>query len=460
MTPYISVVAVSRNDDHGGDPLFRTQVFVDSLAEQSERFKVAVELLLVDWNPPNDRCGLREVIRWPKRTDFFSARVVEVPPSIHRSIRGAAALPLFQMIGKNVGIRRASGRFVLATNIDIVFSDELFAVLSEKTLREGRLYRCDRYDSQSGVPHPASPQARQDYLRTHCIRRNRRFGPPDLVDIGEHFSDTRLPELVHSRWVSELSMSGVIPIVTLSQDCPPEYLHTNGCGDFTLMASADWSRLRGYPEFEAFSFHIDSLLVYAAHYSGVLEASLMAPAVAYHLEHSAGSGWTPEGADKLFERIERLGLPSMPFPFLLWILRKSRDSGELITFNREDWGMAAIALREFDLSGETMFEKPGASEETSDVAGPVAAIRDEWQYYKKFSEFLREQLDASQVGFSREPAQFVARVRAEGVRSLWRQRREVAARVVGITTAYISFLLRSRLPKLMSYSDRFRSRKT
>jgi hypothetical protein len=185
----------------------------------------------------------------------------------------------------------------------------------------------------------------------------------------------------------------------------------------------------------------------------------MAPAVAYHLEHSAGSGWTPEGADKLFERIERLGLPSMPFPFLLWILRKIRGSGALITFNREDWGMAAIALKEFELSGEIMFERAGVTALTPDVAGPVAAIRDEWQYYKVFSEFLREELESSRIGLSRKSEQIVARVRAQGVRSLWRQRREISARVIGITTAYLSFLLRSRLPKFMSYSDRFRSRK-
>jgi hypothetical protein len=41
--PYLSVVAVSRNDDHGGDPLRRTQLFIDSLAWQVGRYSLSTE---------------------------------------------------------------------------------------------------------------------------------------------------------------------------------------------------------------------------------------------------------------------------------------------------------------------------------------------------------------------------------------------------------------------------------
>jgi hypothetical protein len=459
VSPYLSVVTVSRNDDHGGDPLFRTQVFVDSLAEQCERFKVVTELVLVDWNPPQDRCGLRDAIRWPKKSDFFVVRVIEVPPSVHRSIRGSAALPLFQMIGKNVGIRRAVGQFVLATNIDIVFSDELFAVFSDDVLREGCLYRCDRYDSQSGVPHPASHAVRQEYLAAHCIRKNRRFGPLSLARLGENAAAISFRDLQEDPYIEAVAMSRSVPIVTMSRECPAEYLHTNGCGDFTLMSNTDWHRLRGYAEFEAFSFHIDSLLVYAAHYSGILETSLLAPAVAYHLEHSSGSGWTPEGAEKLFDRIERLGLPSMPYPLLLWILTKSRNGGGVMTFNREDWGMASLSFREFDVKIDSMVEKTHFRPLSREVAGPVAAVRDEWQYYKVYSEFLLEELAALRLGSPQKSLKFGGQYWSAGILFLWRQRQELMHRAVGLSTAYLSFVLRSNFPSLMKYLDRFRSRK-
>ena len=53
-----------------------------------------------------------------------------MPPGVHRRYQYSEALPLYQMIAKNVGIRRARGQFVLATNIDIIFSDELVEYLS------------------------------------------------------------------------------------------------------------------------------------------------------------------------------------------------------------------------------------------------------------------------------------------------------------------------------------------
>src|SRR5437870_3627597 len=60
-------------------------------------------------------------------------------------------------------------------------------------------------------------------------------------------------------------------------------LHTNGCGDFTLMSRGAWLELRGYPELHMFSMFIDSLLVYTAHWHGLKEEFLPHPI--YHIEH-------------------------------------------------------------------------------------------------------------------------------------------------------------------------------
>src|SRR5262249_16517582 len=48
----------------------------------------------------------------------------------------------------------------------------------------------------------------------------------------------------------------------------PPLLHTNACGDFTLMAACHWWDIRGYPEFEIYSFNIDSLGCHMAHHAG------------------------------------------------------------------------------------------------------------------------------------------------------------------------------------------------
>src|SRR5437879_11244136 len=77
--PEFSFVATSRNDDHGGDVLRRTQSFVERLAEQCERHRGAAELVLVEWNPPPSRAGLIEVLGWPAGTEWFSGRRSSVP---------------------------------------------------------------------------------------------------------------------------------------------------------------------------------------------------------------------------------------------------------------------------------------------------------------------------------------------------------------------------------------------
>ena len=40
------------------------------------------------------------------------------------------------MIAKNVGIRRASGEFILATNIDVIINQKLYEFISKKKLKK------------------------------------------------------------------------------------------------------------------------------------------------------------------------------------------------------------------------------------------------------------------------------------------------------------------------------------
>jgi hypothetical protein len=168
--PYLSVVATARNDNHGGNLLGRMQVFVTAWINQCKRHNLRAELILVEWNPPADKPGLAEALRWPADTGPCEVRIVEVPRELHARYRHAAALPLYQMIAKNVGIRRARGKFVLCTNIDIVFSDEIARFLAERKLEKGRMYRIDRHDIASDIPIDGSLDEQLAYARSHIIR--------------------------------------------------------------------------------------------------------------------------------------------------------------------------------------------------------------------------------------------------------------------------------------------------
>jgi hypothetical protein len=133
---------------------------------------------------------------------------------------------------------------------------------------------------------------------------------------------------------------------------PPAFVHTNACGDFTLMAREHWFDLRGYPEFDLFSMNLDSVLCVAAHHGGAREQMLLDPMRIYHIEHGTGSGWTPEGQAKLFERIAARGLSFVDNEeVLLWAAQMSRLNAPMI-FNHENWGLVEFDLKETVLSGD------------------------------------------------------------------------------------------------------------
>jgi hypothetical protein len=528
---YLSLVATARNDDHGGNLLGRMQAFVSGWLAQASRFQIPSELILVEWNPPADRPRLREALRWPDRGPC-AVRIIEVPNELHRRFAHAEALPLYQMIAKNVGIRRARGRFIVATNIDILFSSELAAFFAERKLETRRMYRIDRHDAMSEVPVDRPISEQLAWCRSHLLRLNSREGTfpltpdgqlalakEDLVepDAEDHStparpgvlfglgwyaverysrqepfrwagpcaelvlddagarpavlemdlepgpgsggaplqldvtdesgagiakiqlatrSSLRLPlaspvprrVLFHSRnggqpagvdprvlnfrvfrvqykrgataasvqlqpvgfgarlktlagtvdhaaeklftggervnvtvpvssrmrralsgylWMRGIQPEEVIdpdPIARLA--IPPLFLHTNGCGDFTLMAREHWFDLRGYAEFDLFSMNIDSLLCVTAHHGGARETILEDPMRIYHIEHGTGSGWTPEGQAKLFERLAAKGIPHLENEEVLrWAAQMNRLSSPMV-FNHDNWGMADAALNE------------------------------------------------------------------------------------------------------------------
>jgi hypothetical protein len=174
-TPYLSVVVTTRNDDHGGDPLRRLQAFINTFDAQCRRTGLDAETVVVEWNPPPDRPRLYDLIRVPASC-AFAIRFVEVPSELHSRLRHADVLPLFQMIAKNVGIRRARGRFILATNIDIIFSNELVEYLASGQLASGYRYRVNRHDIESDYPVDGSLAEQMAYCQMHQLRLHTRSG--------------------------------------------------------------------------------------------------------------------------------------------------------------------------------------------------------------------------------------------------------------------------------------------
>ena len=123
-------------------------------------------------------------------------------------------------------------------------------------------------------------------------------------------------------------------------------LHTNGCGDFTLLARDDWFRLRGYPEWPIFSWHLDFILMFAAGANDIPQVALDSRYRIYHIDHSKGSGWSHDGAAQLFARLDRNGVPYISNEIVQRKQIEFAEAPDAAIVNGEDWGLVEYTLAE------------------------------------------------------------------------------------------------------------------
>ena len=233
-------------------------------------------------------------------------------------------------------------------------------------------YRLDRYDVK-GFP---KGESNDDFL-AHCIqnivRINRRDGSfPTTNNIKIAFIKTKTPfeKINKSRSYYHIvlrsnriylkddmrnkfwSMSELTKKIFQITGCHlmrlffPLFpkLHTNACGDFTLLSKEKWHELRAYPEFESFSFNIDSLILQMAYEFGLKEIVLKDPMRMYHIEHF--SGWTPESGEKLFDITKKKGIPLIDQKIFESMAIEMHQKKNPMISNPENWGLYSEILPE------------------------------------------------------------------------------------------------------------------
>jgi hypothetical protein len=366
----ISFVVTSRNDNHGKNMIRRFRLFAEGLLQQASRHGLSGELIVVEWNPPPGP-RLSELLDLKIPSDIFAVRFIEVPREAHRVIRNSDVIPLFQMIAKNVGIRRARGDFVVATNPDLLFSDALVSFFASGRLRHDVMYRIDRHDVPADPPENASIDDLVDsWCVANVLRVHKRWGsfPPisQWKVMVRHLSAASATGIVlptsnlgpaghatlrrfgaPARLWRRLSYWALYLIrTTLSTGAkyldPLPKIHTNGCGDFTMLSRKAWFELQGYPELPLWSMHLDSLLCYMAVASGIREQVLEAPKRMFHLEHE--NSWvvmTPDARLRTFAN-----KPWLDFDLLTEIWHNMYYKGQAVKFNDENWGLADWSLDE------------------------------------------------------------------------------------------------------------------
>ena len=301
--------------------LARMRMFVRGIDAQAARHDMRSELIVVDWNPPEDRPPLCDVLPEPVAGSPLCIRYISVPNRVHQRWEHCERIPLFQMIAKNVGIRRAAGRFVLATNVDLLFSDALCEFLARGPLDDDRMYRANRCDVPDEMPYDAGIDDQLAYCRDHVIRRigSRPWGPQWLG---------KCKKALLGAW-------GSAKAVRLLVD-------SDGCGDFTLLARRAWEEIRGYPELGLYSIYVDGLGCHTAVACGYEQTVLSPELCTYHLDH--GAGWMSMSVS---ERMKFTSdRPSLDWGLYCEAARWVQKNRRPLDINDEEWGCRADEFEE------------------------------------------------------------------------------------------------------------------
>jgi hypothetical protein len=310
MDPYVSFVITGRNDGHEGDFLHRMQHCVDSILKLSERVGLAAELVAVDWNPPVDRPSLKEAVDLIDDRENTSVVFVEVPPEVHDSLDNPGEMEFFQFLAKNVGIRNATGEYIVSTNADLIFSEELLRFFVETDLESELCYRLNRYDLGQRVPSDLSIDPVLDFCRENVVKVATRDGNVEdkaakerLKQGAREIYQVAVKDRHYQSTTDQIKATGDIlkrvispkSVAEIHDTVPPEQITTSSpeaiteffncaCGDFLMMASEDWERMRGYPEF-AKEVHIDTIGLAALIHLGFDQAIINNPMRVYHQPH-------------------------------------------------------------------------------------------------------------------------------------------------------------------------------
>lgn len=294
----LSVVVATRNDNHGGRLVERTNVFIQSIAAASKQVGLETELVFVDWNPPSWTKPLADVLAIPTE-DTLSAKIVTVPKEIHDQLAASHLMDFYQMIAKNVGVRRSNGNWILCTNPDTVYTAEVFARIAALPEESGgAFYRTPRLDT---YPLP-------------------RAIPDTLEGIIEHCESTKTGSNdAYNEW---------------------EHVHSWACGDFTLLHKDDWWDARGYPEFEIWSIHVDSLFLLFINRILLLPEVFWDDLGVFHPGHPMSWALQPSYGEEFPSLRHQLGtLPTVVDFF-------AENAGRKMRWNGENWGLADAALSE------------------------------------------------------------------------------------------------------------------
>lgn len=333
--PHISLVAVGRNDDYGGDFRSRLQAFATWSVKQLTLNEIHSEVIFVNYNPVDDQ-PIEKFINWPKSNKWVTVKVITVPISVHHQALkefGTKDVPVLEYVAKNIGIRRAKGQFILSMNPDILISKEIFYQF--KNLHASSFYRANRvdYEGSSDLDLDLYQQLRKSvrtiwFKGSHTNVSGFSIKKYKMFWFLKNLQNLWKRNTVYFEWILKR-----INVTTYHHNMQFKY-HSNACGDFMLMSREKWHELRGYKERSFIALHTDALMIVQAVFSGLEEQIFESPI--YHKQHL-----------RRFDAHNRLTEDQIKvYHQYNDDIETMKQNGKAIIYNSDDWGYSHLDFPE------------------------------------------------------------------------------------------------------------------
>jgi hypothetical protein len=255
----ISAVIVSRNDGYGGHLNERATYCFNSAIDTYD------EVIYVDWNSETHSLlyDIKDNIQFKGN---FKHIVISLEVASILTNNDPNAQKCCEVLGRNIGLRRATGDYLVSTNIDIIHPkrdqlEETINSLDSKTFYTISRRHTD-WDTIKAFHNGEIPFAEWKPLRDHLIANSEE----------RHFEET-----------------------TVSGD---NYSIINCCGDYQIASKEVWNTIRGFEEDLIYSLYADTNVQKKAAMHGFGLKAIYNPAL-FHIEHGKGGGGFLDGINKV-----------------------------------------------------------------------------------------------------------------------------------------------------------------
>jgi len=293
---HLSIVLTFRLDGYGAHLEQRAGNHIGVLHRQLTKHASLdrpVEIIIVEWGWSPEHASVArfvESLGLESSTKPVFIRVIRVPREVtERKDINPHNLKYLEFHAKNVGIRRARGKFILACNPDDLFKGELVRLMTSSELEKDVFYRTalvtlnvstpDHWDHPKvgswlgqDIDLPPNPSADQLF---HWLEDGRfEYGPilggwgyQAYVDVCTKrseapFNHSRVPMAVRNR------------------------MYLPAAGDFLLAHRNAWDDIGGYPEIGV--GNVDSVALCMMHAMGYHQIVVVQPCVTIHQKHEVG----------------------------------------------------------------------------------------------------------------------------------------------------------------------------